>query len=99
MKYKEYRPNFVTGYKDLEFEFHTMDDLLSKECVATNFSKGDTFDHFSLSVTEFTHLMKDKILSLMAMTKDGKWYVTGYLEGTEEEIAALRLPPFKVGEA
>lgn len=74
---KQYRPDFMSGWKNEEIQFETKEELLNIDWV-NNFTKPqfgiDTFYRFSIS----------KGYVLMAEYEEGQaWYVVGYISDSE----------------
>jgi hypothetical protein len=95
MRYKEHRPNYVTGYEAKEIEFTSLDELKNSDMVVGRFFKGDRFYRFTLGGQSYQPALPapDGFQGyLMAEMKCGDYWVAGYLYGTDAEIKALNLP-------
>lgn len=93
MKYREHIPGYMdTGFDPKEVEFKTLEELLKTDTVVARFASGE--DLKTLALSEVGSLFGKKLdyCHLMADMVDGRHWVTGYVFGTDEELASLNLP-------
>jgi hypothetical protein len=93
MEYKEHRPAYFSGFDQQKLVFKTLSDLFDSDTVVGNFAKSEDIVRFSFS--PYIDISSDLKGLIMAEMKNGEYWVTGYLYGSDEEIKALGLPLWK----
>lgn len=89
MKFREYRPGYISGFDNKEYSVNSLKDIFEIEFVK-NFSKSPNFHCFAVSVgtTYNDRKSPDKLMALYDFNKElgkcSEWWVIGYLENSPE---------------
>lgn len=89
MKFREYRPNYFSGYDNKEIEVVSLKDIFEIEFVK-NFSKDPNFHCYAVSYGSVYQNEKspDHLMGLFKHDKDSgkcsEWWVIGYLIDFQE---------------
>jgi len=95
MRYLEHRPNYFSGYEQKEVQFTALDELLKTETVVGSFAKAPDLIKLSLSPRQDLCGIPYEYRHLMAEMVDGTHWVTGFIFGTDDELAILGLPTWE----
>jgi hypothetical protein len=98
VKFTKHIPGFVDMERPPPFDFTTKEELVSNEQISgwsEKRSDSDPFHRFSISVQPSYDGRAPKHHLMAELNEGTTWWVVGYIEATEEELASLELPTWE----